>query len=198
MNWSQRFIALGLALALLAGVSCTMSEGPTGVPAAQTVEQPSQLLGSVLDPVVGVVDGVVDVTTGVVGTVLDITGLLTCSEQNYDVTHKTIGPDGGTIEVGSHVLVIPKGALSQNVRIKAEQLRGSTNSVRFSPEGLTFRKSAVLTLSYGNCEDNGLPKTVVYTTEQLEVLEVLRSLDLIQRDKVTAPIDHFSRYAIAY
>ena len=198
MNWSQRFTAVGLALALLAGVSCTMSDGPTGVPTAQTVEQPSQLLGSVLDPVVGVVDGVLDVTTGVVGGVLDVLGLLTCSEQNYDVTYKTIGRDGGTIKVGSHVLVIPEGALTKDVRIKAEQIRGSTNSVRFSPEGLKFKRSAVLTLSYQNCEDNGLPKTVVYTTEQLQVLEVLRSLDLIQRDKVTAPIDHFSRYAIAY
>ena len=37
-----------------------------------------------------------------------------------------------------------------------------------------------------------------YTTEQLKILEVLRSLDELKKRLVTAPIDHFSRYAVAY
>jgi hypothetical protein len=38
----------------------------------------------------------------------------------------------------------------------------------------------------------------VYTDENLKILEVLRSLDLFGKRTVTAPIDHFSRYAVAY
>jgi hypothetical protein len=114
------------------------------------------------------------------------------------VEYETIGPWGGRIAVGKHVLVIPRGALSQRVTIKAEQVPGLTNSVRFSPEGLTFSKPAMLTLSYDNCQNVALPKAVIYATEQLELIEVLLSVDLTRWKKVTAPIDHFSRYALAY
>lgn len=202
MKWSQRFRTLGLALALTAGVSCTTSDGLTGIPESQPIEQPDYLLGDLLggvgDLVGGTVGGVLDLTGAVVGGLLDITGLLTCQEQKYDVTYQTVGPKGGTVRVGKHTLVIPKGALRYNVRIKAEQMSGSTNSVRFSPEGLQFQKSAALALNYQNCENTGTPKAVVYTTEQLKILEVFRSLDLLKSQTVTAPIDHFSRYAVAY
>ena len=198
MKWSQRFSALALALALSAGVSCTTGEGPTAIPEAQPIEQPAYLLDDVLRGAGGLVGGVVDLAGGVVGGVLDITGLLRCEEQKYEVESRTVGPNGGTIRVGRHALVIPKGALRKNVRIRAEQMRGRTNSVRFSPEGLKFHKSATLVLSYKNCENTEVPKAIVYTTDKLEILEILRSLDFLRQRIVTAPIDHFSRYAVAY
>jgi hypothetical protein len=206
MKWHRRFVAFGLTLALLAGVSCSTGDGPTGLPSSEPIEspsaepiaQPSQSLGSVLGGVGGLLGGVIDLAGGVVGGLLELTGLLTCEEQRYDVTYQTIGPSGGIIKVGQHSLGIPKGALKKNVRIKAEQMRGPTNSVRFSPEGLQFEKPATLVLSYKNCQDVKTPKAVVYTTEQLEILEVFRSWDLLKQRTVTAPIDHFSRYAVAY
>ena len=210
MRWKQRFFALGLALALSAGVSCTTDDGLTGVSApqpseqfsAQHVEQPAHLLGGLLGGVGGLVggtvNGVVNLAGGVIGGLLEITGLLTCQEQKYDVTYKTIGPKGGTVKIGKHSLEIPKGALRKKVRIKAEQLRGPTNSVRFSPHGLDFQRPATLNLDYKNCENVETPRAVVYTTEELKILEVLRSLDLLKKRTVTAPIDHFSRYAVAY
>ncbi len=205
MKWTRRFSALGLALALTAGVSCTTADGPTGTPSEpefQHFEQPSHLLGGALGGVGGLVGGtvggVLDLTGAVVGGLLDITGLLTCEEQKYAVTYQTVGPKGGTIKVGKHTLAIPKGALRKSVRIKAEQMRGPTNSVRFSPHGLEFEKPATLSLDYKNCENTETPKAVVYTTEELEIQEVLRSLDLLRQRTVTAPIDHFSRYAIAW
>jgi hypothetical protein len=179
MKWTRRVFSFGLAMALLAGVSCTAADSPMEAPVAQPIEQPAYLLG-------GVVSGVLDIT------------LLACQEQPYVVTYETIGPMGGTITVGKHSLVIPKGALRENVRIKAEQMRGSTNSVRFSPEGLKFEQRAVLALNYENCQNIGVPKAVVYTTEKLDVLEILRSLDLFKARTVAAPIDHFSRYAVAF
>lgn len=202
MKWTRRFFSLGLIFALLAGVSCTTADGPTGVSEAQPVEQSSYLLGDFLgdagDVVEGTVGGVLDLTGGVLSGLLEITDLLTCQEQQYAVTYRTVGSQGGTIRVGEHILMIPRGALRQNVRIKAEQMSGPTNSVRFSPEGLQFEKQAVLALSYQNCQNVEVPKAVVYTTEKLDVLEILRSLDLLKAQIITAPIDHFSRYAVAF
>ena len=202
MKWTRRFFSFGLVLALLAGVSCTAADGPTGIPEAQPIEQPAYLLGDLLGGVGGVVggtvDGVVDLAGGVVGGLLEVTGLLTCQEQQYAVTYQTVGSLGGTIKIGRHSLVIPKGALRTSVKIKAEQMRGSTNSVRFSPEGLQFEKPATLSLDYRNCQDVGSPRAVVYTTEELKILEVFRSLDLLNKQTVAAPIDHFSRYAVAF
>lgn len=206
MKWNSAFFRVGLTLALLAGVSCTTNDTGTltDAPVVQPLEQPSQSLGLIngLGGVVGgvgnLVGGVGNVVGGVVGGLLEVTGLLKCSEQPYDVSYETIGPKGGEIKVGKHVLDIPRGALTKNVRIKAEQLRGSTNSVRFSPEGLKFEKPAELTLEYKNCENADAPKAIVYTSEKLEILEVLRSLDLLKKRVITAPIDHFSRYAVAF
>ncbi len=156
------------------------------------------LLGGLLGGTGGLLGGVLDLVGGVIGGLLEITGLLDCSEQRYEVARETIGPRGGSIKVGSHVLVIPRGALSKYVTIKAEQMRGSTNSVRFSPEGLRFARPAVLTMSYNNCRNVDLPKAIVYTTEGLDIREVFVSLDLFRWMKVTAQIEHFSRYAVAY
>jgi hypothetical protein len=53
-------------------------------------------------------------------------------------------------------------------------------------------------MGYRNCAVVLLLKRIVYTTDLLKVLNVLRSVDLLGSKTVTAPIDHFSRYAVAY
>lgn len=206
MKWTYRFRILGLTVLLLAGVSCSTSDGITGLPDEQPTQQPAPLLGDVLNDLNGLDDLLDDLGSGGLGTllggtvreVLEITDLLACKQQQYVSETETIGPKGGIIRVGEHLLVIPEGALTRKVKIKAEQMRGSVNSVRFSPEGLEFEKPAVLTMSYRNCALVLLPKTIVYTTEKFKILEVLRSFDLFRKKTVTAPIDHFSRYAVAY
>ena len=206
MKWTRMFFTLGLVLALSATVSCSTADSPTA-PAAQTDEQQQQsyLLGNLFegdgllsDDLLssdGLVGGILD---GAVSTVLNVTDLLVCSSQPYQVTRKTIGYEGGTIQVGTHSLVIPCGALRRQTTITAEQMPGRTNSVRFSPEGLQFERPAGLVMDYRNCLVVLLKKKIVYTDESLKVLEVLRSLDLFGAKTVTAPIDHFSRYAVAY
>ncbi len=189
MKWTPRFFSVGLILALIAGVSCTTSDSTA--PLAPSSEQQSPSFG-----LIGDLTG--DLTGAVVGTLGTVTDLLTCSPQPYASTTQTIGPNGGVIAVGSHSLVIPRNALEKKVTITAEQIRGSTNSVRFSPEGLRFEHPAALTMNYENCALVLLQKKIVFTTEKLKILEVLRSLDLFRSKSVTAPIDHFSRYAVAY
>jgi hypothetical protein len=198
MRWLRRSPLFVLALLLAAGVSCTSTDTLTEAPVASSTDQPSPQFGLIGDLTGGLTNTVGDVTNTVVGTLGSITDLLTCSPQPYAITSTTIGPKGGTIKVGTHQLDIPKGALEHTVKITAEQIRGSTNSVRFSPEGLHFDTPAELTMSYENCALVLLQKKIVYTTENLKILEVLSSLDLFKKKTVSAPIDHFSRYAVAW
>jgi hypothetical protein len=166
---------LAIVLSLGLAVGCTSADlGPSDPP-------PVAQFGSVtLTPTVVTVE------------------LLQCDPQRYISVSKVVGPKGARIKVGTHSLEIPAGALSRDVTIVAEQVSDVTNSVRFSPEGLTFAQPAELTMSYDNCFSTATPKRIVYTTDQLNILEQLRSDDRAQSKTVTSPIEHFSRYAVAY
>jgi len=194
-SWIRPFSATLVVISLLtAGAGCTSDDsitGPSGDQAPQPVAQPSRgptpdflLVGSVLQPTLQ--------------TVLGAVHLLTCSPQPHAQTKAVVGPAGGTIVVGAHRLTIPAGALTAPVAITAEQVQGSTNSVRFQPAGLKFAKPALLTLSYRNCLLPPLSRRVVYTDEQLRVLELIPSVDLRLTWSVNGSIGHFSRYAVAY
>ena len=176
MRWHRTLAALALATSLSVAIGCSADDqalGPTGAPEQAP---PSALV------------------TSLVGNLR----LLSCSPQQYAVTTRTIGAAGGVVTVGTHRLVIPAGALAGPVTIKAEQLTARVNSVRFSPEGLRFAKPATLTLSYSNCSPLLVTKRVVYTDELLRILELLPSLDSFFSKSVSAPIRHFSRYAVAW
>jgi hypothetical protein len=126
--------------------------------------------------------------------------LLQCSPQQAMSVTKTIGSDGGELWLGKHYLVVPKNALSQKVTITGEVVTGTTNSVRFYPEGLKFGPGTKLYLSYANCSGIGmlLPKKVVYVSELLSLLEILNSVDLTSQKMAVGDLRHFSRYAVAY
>ncbi|PYO36115.1 MAG: hypothetical protein DMD71_01275 [Gemmatimonadetes bacterium] len=131
---------------------------------------------------------------------MQATGLLQCTPLPYASTTQVVGPTGGTIQVGPHTLVIPPGALVQNVTITAVAPSATVNSVRFTPQGLHFLAPAALTMSYSNCNLLGklLPKRIAYTDDNLNILSYLISLDNLLSKKVTGKLDHFSRYAVAW
>jgi hypothetical protein len=179
-------IALGVGLTLaLAALSCGSSDLPTAEPSTQSVVSANSNL-ELLNP-----------TTGLLGT-----GLLACRIEPYAITKKTIGPAGGQIQVGRHVLVIPAGALSAPTLITAEAPSDPVASVRFSPEGLHFKAGspARLTLDYSNCPLGRLQilKRIAYTTEQLNILSYLLSRDNLLLQRVSGDVEHFSRYAVAW
>ena len=134
------------------------------------------------------------------GTLLQTTGLLTCSPLPYASATETVGPNGGVIEVGPHRLYIPPGALDEAVRITAVTPSGRVNQVQFQPEGLRFQVPAALTMSYANCNLLGklLPKRIAYVDGNLRILEYILSLDILSLRKVTGSVNHFSAYAVAW
>jgi hypothetical protein len=205
---------LGLALALMVGVSCTAGEmplatqggGDTPAVGGSTPSTPPTGSGTPTDS-----SAVTPTDSGTVapppdstatpadsGSTPDKSTLLLCQVQEYAVTTAVIGPAGGQINVGNHSLTIPANALSQDVTITAEQVDGSVSSIRLSPEGLQFALPAELFLSYNNCANVQSLKRVVYTDETLNILELTPSLDITSSSRVRGLINHFSRYAVAY
>ncbi len=176
---------LGFALAALL-VSCSTADLPTSESASHVQGAPAEILGELLNP-----------KTGVLGT-----GLLACQARPYASASQVIGPEGGTLRVGRHVLQIPAGALATPTRITAEAPSDPVASVRLSPEGLHFAagRKARLTLDYSNCPLGALQllKRVAYTTERLNILSYLLSQDNILLRRISTNLEHFSRYAVAW
>jgi hypothetical protein len=179
----QQAIAwLSLVLCLGTVTSCSTPDAVSGP--EQSAPGTSLLLGS---------------GGGLLGTDLGAT-LLACPPQSEVRAQKNIGPDGGTIQIGPHTLVVPAGALSTTITIAAVAPSDHVVSVRFAPEGLRFARPARLTLSYAHCPllPRLLPKRIAYTNELLTILELLVSVDDLVRQRVSAGLDHFSRYAVAW
>jgi len=128
------------------------------------------------------------------------TGLLRCAALPADSVSQTIGPEGGALQVGPHTLSVPPGALAEPVTISAVAPSGTARSVRFEPSGLTFGQPVALTMSYEDC---GLlwiflPKRIAYTTDLLEILSYVVSVDHWRTRTVTGYLEHFSTYAVAW
>ena len=135
------------------------------------------------------------------GDLLRPTGLLQCSALPAASSTQTVGSAGGSITVGPHILRIPAGALDKPTTITAtlDNDRG-VNGIVFAPEGLRFDSPAYLTMSYANCNLLGklLPKRIAYTTNLLDIVEYLLSIDNLFTKKVTGRVTHFSEYVIAW
>ena len=145
------------------------------------------------DLVGGLVGGVVNTVQGI---------LLQCKPLSYSSDVEIVGTGGGVLRAGPHTLVIPPGALSKNTVITMEAPTAPRAQVTFQPHGLKFSywSKPVLTMSYSHCSGLGmlLPKKVVYTSDLLKILETLLSLDYAKYKYVSAPLDHFSSYMVAY
>src|SRR5256714_11003240 len=82
--------------------------------------------------------------SALIGGPLAPTGVLTCQPLPYDSATQTIGPEGGTIQIGAYSLVIPAGALAAPTLITAVVASGPLNAVRLQPQGLQFEQTAYL------------------------------------------------------
>lgn len=188
-------LAFSVAIGLLVGACSTTSVSPdetlTPRTEAQTVAEFTALTNAPTAEAR---------SSGISSTIND---LMECAPLPAASTTRLIGPAGGTIAVGPHRLVIPPRALRRSVSITASVLPDSSASLQFAPEGLTFAANARpwLELSYAHCNlllGALLPKRVAYVRDDLTLIEALRSFDLPLTRKVYSPLDHFSRYAVAW
>jgi len=129
-----------------------------------------------------------------------IGALLSCTPMPAESTTQVIGPEGGTLRVGPHRLLVPAGALDTAVTITAVAPSDTVNRIVFAPHGLELAQPARLIMSYANCGVVQwlLPKRIAYTTDQLVILDLLASLDNPLARRVSADLDHFSTYAVAW
>ena len=172
---ATRLMAALLAIALSA--SCGTERAPTAPASPQ-----ADLIGSTLGTV-----------TGTAGSLLQCTALPAAHAS------KVIGPDGGVLQIGPHYLVVPPGALSQNITITGDAPSDHTNDVQFGPAGLQFAKPAALNMSYANCSLlAGLLPKIAYTSDLLAILYYIPSFNSFSTQTVTGRVDHFSRYAVSY
>src|SRR5947209_15188424 len=146
MKPTRFLLALLMAGLLGLSTSCGTESSPTGL--APAVAPSADLIGSTLGTVTNTVTGL----------------LVQCTPLPYASNSKTIGPLGGTLQIGPHTLTIPAGALSTPVLISGDAPTDQVNSVRLYPEGLQFSRPASLTMSYSNCSLLGslLPKRIAY------------------------------------
>jgi hypothetical protein len=126
------------------------------------------------------------------------TELLRCEPRVLEGDAAIIGPQGGTLHIGDHELVIPRGALSEEQLIVGEAPTSSLVDVEFEPEGLQFLKPVQLTLSYKGCLVPPGNLLVAYLGTGNRILELPASTDYRSYSEVIAEIHHFSRYAVAY
>jgi hypothetical protein len=135
-----------------------------------------------------------------IGSLLQKTGLVSCTPLSAVTVTQAIGRNGGTMHIGPHTFTVPAGALDHTVTITAYAPSDKYNRVEFSPHGLQFDRSASLTMSYANCNLLGslMPKHIAYVDQDLNILYLLQSVDNLLARKVTGQVEHFSDYAIAW
>ncbi len=128
------------------------------------------------------------------------TGLLECRPLAYDSVTQLVGRLGAVLRVSKHTLLIPPLALSRPVKITLVVPSDTVNVIQFQPEGLVFNVPLRLTMSYVNC-NVGMstdPRKIAYTNDSLAILEYEPSVDDAVGKKVTAPLTHFSAYAVSW
>jgi len=143
-------------------------------------------------------------------------GLISCTLLPYDSVTKVIGPEGGWLVAGSHVLIVDSLALGSPVSITAVAASDSVNVVRFRPEGLRFKPGthgigALVATSLDNC--NVHPNQVLHVaqvSDSLAILDFLQSptgsdtLIVIKYKTylgslwIGGLLRHFSNYAVAW
>jgi hypothetical protein len=136
-----------------------------------------------------------------VGRTASALDLVSCSPLPAQSVTRVIGPRGGTITVGPHTLTVPARALARDVAITATVVPESVNRVHFEPAGLRFSNAATLEMSYRHCNTLGrlLPKRIAYVSGDLRVLfSYLGSIDNLRESEVSADLDHFSDYVLAW
>lgn len=112
---------------------------------------------------------------------------------------EVIGPAGGSIAAGAGTLLVPQGALSADTPITMEDTVDDIWKYRFGPSGLQFASPSTLEIAADPDQlgtDPGSLKVAGSDELGLE-WEIIEGSGYDEtRGIVTAPIHHFSQYAL--
>ena len=106
-----------------------------------------------------------------------------------------IGPAGGVLNIGTHRLIVPAGALTENVLISGTVPEGKPLEIDLQPHGLQFRKAAGLILDASSCTN--VP-TIVYIIDQYNLGPPVAAFYSNWWKAIACPIWHFSGYMVAF
>jgi hypothetical protein len=140
-------------------------------------------------------------------------GLLYC-RQKYDSVTRVIGPLGGMIALGPHVLWVDSAVFKDTVSITAVAPEDTVRWVRFQPDGLQFPANplhgypagGVLYTSYQDCDQ--ISSDTLRIAQVDDSLHVIGYLETYSRGRkkiwskgnqyVYGWLPHFSSYAISW
>ncbi len=106
-----------------------------------------------------------------------------------------IGPAGGVLDIGTHRLIVPAGALTENVLISGTVPEGKPLEIDLQPHGLQFRKAAGLILDASSC--TSVPP-IVYIIDQYNLGPPVLGFYSNWWKAIACPIWHFSGYMVAF
>ena len=198
---------LSIFVAAFVAVACADATAPSPEPVQQRASEQQQLLGGLVDGLLG--DG------GIVGQLVD--ALLPPVKRNTplasDVSWSFWAGPYGAASSNSAVgltIVVPRGALSSTQRITVTALAGSAVAYKFEPHGLVFSRDVYLTQNLRGTSAGGLLSIPLlsgayFATDRLElnddglalVTEVVPALTSLLTKTATFPIGHFSGYILA-
>lgn len=187
----RRFLVLGCATATLAALTA-LTACSSGDSVAPTVRTPAPATPSFTfggdwhdgNPVPGSSGNASNAHTQPIA----------CTIATGDSVTKIIGASGGEIDAGPSHLIIPPGALTKDTAVTAVVPAGNTIVVKFSPQGLHFKKPAGLILDASTCTK--VPD-VLYINEVGGENELITAIYANWWHVVAAPLDHFSQYMLA-
>jgi len=132
-------------------------------------------------------------------------GLLVCSVAAPATGSAVIGPNGGSLVVAGHAMVVPKGAVPTPTRFTMDVPASPYIEVTIHPdneEHYSFKRPVVITLSYSRCTDAELPAKPLRAwwidPRTKNSLGVMAGFDDRHDKRVVLFTDHLSGYAVAH
>ena len=132
-------------------------------------------------------------------------GLLACPTTVGRSGQAEIGPDGGTLTVGGHSLVVPAGAVHRAMTFTLSAPASSSLEIEISAGNqghYKFRSPVTVRVDYSRCSDSVLPDGPL-TAWWIDVASRSKKGEMPSTDDraartLTFTTDHLSGYAIAY
>jgi hypothetical protein len=120
---------------------------------------------------------------------------INCTPREMAEGSAIIGPAGGVLQIGTHRLIVPAGALIEEVKISGTVPAGRPLEIDLQPHGLQFRKAAGLILDAASCVD--VP-SIVYLIDEYTQGPPISATYSNWWMAIACPIWHFSGYMVAF